>query len=80
MQRIDHAGYQRYILQRNPPRFDPDGEIVEPADEYEDDDDLSTVEENPYADIQLEGVWSNLFSFYFYQTYTDHISQPFLRP
>lgn len=54
LQKIEHAGYHRYILQRNPPRYDPDGDIVEAADEYEDEDDLSTVEENPYADIQLE--------------------------
>lgn len=53
-QRIEHAGYKRYILQRNPPRFDPDGDIVEGDDEYEDGDDLEPVEENPYADIQLE--------------------------
>jgi hypothetical protein len=55
-QRIEHAGYHRYILQRNPPRYDPDGDIIEPGDEYEDEDDLSVVEENPYADIKLEGA------------------------
>ncbi|KAF2731170.1 hypothetical protein EJ04DRAFT_499188 [Polyplosphaeria fusca] len=47
--RIQHAGHRRYILKRNPPRFDPDGDIVEIGDEYEDEDDLSTVEENPIA-------------------------------
>ena len=56
LQRIDHAGYKRYILQRNPARFDPDGDIVEPDDEYEDEDDLEAVEENPYANIQLESA------------------------
>ncbi|ORY13457.1 RXT2-like protein [Clohesyomyces aquaticus] len=60
--RIDHAGYHRYILQRNPPRFDPDGDIVEPGDEYDDEDDLSTVEENPYADIRLEHLLAPLTS------------------
>jgi len=55
-QRIDHAGYKRYILQRNPARFDPDGDIVEPDDEYDDEDDLEAVEENPYANIQLESA------------------------
>jgi hypothetical protein len=54
LQRIDHAGYKRYILQRNPPRFDPDGDIVEAGDEYEDEDDLEAVEDSPYADIRLE--------------------------
>lgn len=37
-----------------PPRYDPDGDIVEPTDEYEDEDDLESVEENPYTDIRLE--------------------------
>jgi hypothetical protein len=54
LQRIEHAGYKRYILQRNPPRFDPDGDIVEPDDEYEDEDDLEAVQENPYSDIHIE--------------------------
>jgi len=56
-QQVEHAGYRRYILQRNPPRYDPDGDIVEPSDEYEDEDDLEAVEENPYADIRLERTW-----------------------
>ncbi|KAF2704510.1 hypothetical protein K504DRAFT_485102 [Pleomassaria siparia CBS 279.74] len=60
--RIEHAGYQRYILQRNPPRYDPDGDVVEPGDEYEDEDDLSTVEDNPYADIRLENLLAPLTS------------------
>jgi hypothetical protein len=54
LQRIEHAGYKRYILQRNPPRFDPDGDIVEPDDEYDDEDDLEAVQENPYSDIHIE--------------------------
>lgn len=58
-QRIEHAGYKRYVLQRNPPRYDPDGDVVEPDDEYDDDDDLEVVEENPYADIRLERVYQN---------------------
>ncbi|KAF2202716.1 hypothetical protein GQ43DRAFT_447943 [Delitschia confertaspora ATCC 74209] len=52
--KIDHAGYQRYILHYNPPRYDPDGDIVEPVDEYEDEDELSQVEEDPYSEIHLE--------------------------
>ncbi|KAG9197468.1 hypothetical protein G6514_001536 [Epicoccum nigrum] len=60
--RIEHAGYRRHILQRNPPRFDPDGDIVEPSDEYEDEDDLEAVEENPYADIRLERLLRPLTS------------------
>ncbi|KAF2274520.1 uncharacterized protein EI97DRAFT_101281 [Westerdykella ornata] len=60
--RIVHAGYQRYILQRNPPKYDPDGDVVEPGDEYEDESELSSVEENPYADIRLEELLAPLTS------------------
>ncbi|KAH6615299.1 RXT2-like protein [Boeremia exigua] len=60
--RVEHGGYRRYILQRNPPRYDPDGDIVEPSDEYEDEDDLEAVEENPYADIRLERLLRPLTS------------------
>ncbi|KAH9865456.1 hypothetical protein J1614_009040 [Plenodomus biglobosus] len=60
--RIEHAGYHRSILQRNPPRFDPDGDIVEPNDEYDDDDDLEAIEENPYGNIRLESVLAPLTS------------------
>ncbi|KAF1968637.1 hypothetical protein BU23DRAFT_558369 [Bimuria novae-zelandiae CBS 107.79] len=60
--RIEHAGYRRYILQRNPPKYDPDGDMVEVGDEDEEDDDLSTVEENPYADIRLEELLAPLTS------------------
>lgn len=56
--RIEHAGYSRNILQRNPPRYDPDGDVVELEDEYEEEDDLEVVEENPYADIALERTYS----------------------
>jgi hypothetical protein len=55
-QRIEHAGYHRSILQRNPPRFDQDGDIVEVDDEFDEDDDLEVVEENPYGNIQLESM------------------------
>ncbi|EDU39992.1 conserved hypothetical protein [Pyrenophora tritici-repentis Pt-1C-BFP] len=60
--RIEHAGYQRSILQRNPPRYDADGDIVEIEDEYDDEDDVETVEENPYGDIQLESLLAPLTS------------------
>ncbi|KAF2131486.1 hypothetical protein P153DRAFT_286395 [Dothidotthia symphoricarpi CBS 119687] len=60
--RVEHAGYHRSILQRNPTRFDPDGDIVEHEDEYEDEDDLEAVEENPYGDIHLENLLAPLTS------------------
>ncbi|CAN9148157.1 unnamed protein product [Alternaria alternata] len=60
--RIEHAGYYRSILQRNPPRYDPDGDIVEVDDEYEDEEDVEPVEENPYGNIQLESLLAPLTS------------------
>ncbi|CAN9481495.1 unnamed protein product [Alternaria alternata] len=60
--RIEHAGYHRSILQRNPPRYDPDGDIVEVDDEYEDEEDVEPVEENPYGNIQLESLLAPLTS------------------
>ncbi|KAL6703245.1 hypothetical protein ACN47E_010033 [Coniothyrium glycines] len=61
--RIEHAGYGRYILQRNPPRYDPDGDVVELEDEYDEEDDLlEAVEENPYGAIQLENLLAPLTS------------------
>lgn len=60
--RIEHAGYHRSILRRNPPRYDPDGDIVEPDDEYDEQDDLESVEENPYGDVQLENILAPLTS------------------
>jgi hypothetical protein len=55
-QRIEHAGYNRHILQRNPLRYDLDGDVVDPEDEYEDDDDVEALEENPYGQIRLESM------------------------
>ncbi|EUC32944.1 hypothetical protein COCCADRAFT_5473 [Bipolaris zeicola 26-R-13] len=60
--RIEHAGYHRYILQRNPPRYDADGDVVEVDDEYEDEDDVEPVEENPYGNIHLENLLAPLTS------------------
>lgn len=59
-QSIEHAGYQRNILRRNPMRYDADG------DELDDEDsdaeaDARAAEENPYAEIHLEGEITALF-------------------
>ncbi|KNG48626.1 cyclin b1 interacting protein 1 [Stemphylium lycopersici] len=62
IRRIEHAGYHRSILQRNPPRYDPDGDEVEVDDEYEEEDDVEPVEENPYGNIQLESLLAPLTS------------------
>ncbi|KAI4946102.1 hypothetical protein J4E91_007545 [Alternaria rosae] len=60
--RIEHAGYHRSILQRNPPRYDADGDVVEVDEEYEDEEDVEAVEENPYGNIQLESLLAPLTS------------------
>ncbi|CAF9926753.1 MAG: hypothetical protein ALECFALPRED_003524 [Alectoria fallacina] len=52
---IEHAGYRRNILRRNPKRFDEDGEELEDEDEDEEAD-ARAAEENPYAEIQLENL------------------------
>ncbi|KAL1599614.1 hypothetical protein SLS60_007417 [Paraconiothyrium brasiliense] len=54
------AGNRPY-KKRNPPRYDPDGDMVEVGDE-DDEDDLSPVEENPYADMRLEELLAPLTS------------------
>ena len=58
-QMIEHAGYRRNILRRNPKRYDANGEELEDDDEDEDAD-AQAAEENPYAGIQLESkeVWA----------------------
>ena len=52
-QTIEHAGYRRNILRRNPKRYDEDGEELEDDDEDEEAD-VRAAEDNPYAEIQLE--------------------------
>lgn len=53
-QQIEHAGYTRYILERNPRRYNDFG------DELEDEDsdaeaDAEAEEENAYSGVRLEG-------------------------
>ena len=52
-QTVEHAGYRRNILHRNPKRYDEDGEELEDDDEDEEAD-ARAAEENPYADIKIE--------------------------
>ncbi|KIW67572.1 hypothetical protein PV04_06812 [Phialophora macrospora] len=52
-QRIEHAGYTRYILQRNPIRTNEDGDELE-DDESDAEADADAEAENPYAGIRLE--------------------------
>ena len=53
IQKIDHAGYQRYIIHQNPPKIDEDGDLVE--DDDEDGEGVgSPAEENPFQETKLE--------------------------
>jgi len=54
-QKIDYNGYSRHIINRNPLRIDADGDVVD-DDDSDSLPDLSDAEENPYADIRLEGM------------------------
>ncbi|KAJ9317266.1 hypothetical protein DTO271D3_2556 [Paecilomyces variotii] len=50
---IEHAGYRRYILQRNPPRYDSEGDELD-EDDVDSEADAAAAEENPFAEIALE--------------------------
>ncbi|KAM0796276.1 RXT2-like protein [Usnea florida] len=52
---IEHAGYRRDILRRNPKRYDEDGEELDESDE-DGEADARAAEENPYAEILLENL------------------------
>ncbi|OJJ49543.1 hypothetical protein ASPZODRAFT_12674 [Penicilliopsis zonata CBS 506.65] len=52
-QKINHAGYTRYILQRNPPRYDSEGDELDEDDE-DSEADAAAAEENPFSEIALE--------------------------
>ncbi|KAJ5698447.1 hypothetical protein N7462_000452 [Penicillium macrosclerotiorum] len=52
-EKIEHAGYTRHILQRNPIRYDSEGdELDEEAEDSEAD--AAAAEENPFSGIALE--------------------------
>lgn len=52
-QRVEHAGYIRYTLQHNPPRYDSEGDELDEDDE-DSEADAAAAEENPFSDIALE--------------------------
>lgn len=55
MQQVNHAGYQRYIIQQNPLRYDEDGDLID--DEMEEDGDYdSLTDDNPWGGTRLEGA------------------------
>lgn len=54
LQKVEHAGYTKFILSRNPKRYD---EFDEELDEFSSDEeaDAAAAEENAYGGIKLEG-------------------------
>ncbi|KAF7163351.1 hypothetical protein CNMCM5623_008329 [Aspergillus felis] len=54
-QKIEHVGYTRYILQRNPLRYDSEGDELDEDDE-DSEADAAAAEENPFSEIALENL------------------------
>ncbi|KAJ5226760.1 uncharacterized protein N7469_006766 [Penicillium citrinum] len=52
-EKVDHAGYTRYILNRNPVRYDSEGDELDEEDE-DSEADAAAAEENPFSGIALE--------------------------
>lgn len=50
-----YNGYSRYVISRNPPRVDHDGDVVDSENE---NSDLETTdaEDDPYRDVRLEST------------------------
>ncbi|KAK4195208.1 RXT2-like protein [Triangularia verruculosa] len=60
----EHAGYQRAIINHNPPLIDQDGyDITSDDDEQEVQEALATaMDDNPYSDVHLEQIFAPLAS------------------
>lgn len=54
-QKIEHAGYTRYILARNPHRYNQFGDELDDS-ESDQEADGDAEEQNPYGGIRLEGM------------------------
>ncbi|KAI9655061.1 MAG: hypothetical protein M1829_000694 [Trizodia sp. TS-e1964] len=59
--RIEHAGYERNIISRNPLRYDEFGDELEDED-VDDQADAAAAEENPYSGIKIESLLAPLTS------------------
>ncbi|KAJ6088298.1 hypothetical protein N7486_009559 [Penicillium sp. IBT 16267x] len=52
-EKVEHAGYTRHILRRNPVRYDSEGDELDEEDE-DSEADTAAAEENPFSGIALE--------------------------
>ncbi|KAI9840692.1 MAG: hypothetical protein M1837_001368 [Sclerophora amabilis] len=59
--KIDHAGYRRYVISRNPSRFDEDGDELD-EDDVDEQADAAAAEEDPYSSIRIENTLAPLTS------------------
>ncbi|EDN04118.1 hypothetical protein I7I51_08748 [Histoplasma capsulatum] len=57
--RINHAGYTRDIVERNPPKYDSEGDELDEED-AEEHADPEMADENPFGDIHLEELLAPL--------------------
>ncbi|MCJ1468755.1 hypothetical protein MMC07_007385 [Pseudocyphellaria aurata] len=57
--KIEHAGYERYIISRNPKRYDEDGDELD-DDEVDEQADADAAARNPYNEIHLEEILAPL--------------------
>ena len=54
--KIEHAGYTRFILERNPRRYNEYGDELDDS-ESDQEADEDAADENAYTGIRLEGVF-----------------------
>ncbi|MCJ1287115.1 hypothetical protein MMC26_006463 [Xylographa opegraphella] len=57
--KVEHAGYSRFVLRRNPKRYDEYGDELE-DDEVDERADAEATESNPYGNVKLEGVMHSM--------------------
>ncbi|KAI9775485.1 MAG: hypothetical protein M1839_001102 [Geoglossum umbratile] len=58
---IEHAGYRRHIVSRNPPRLDEDGDELDEED-VDEEADAAARADNVYGDIRVEEILAPLTS------------------
>ena len=57
--KIEHAGYTRFILERNPRRYNEYGDELDDS-ESDQEADEDAADENAYAGIRLEGMFVHM--------------------
>lgn len=66
LQTVEHAGYQRTVISRNPPLIDEDGYELDSDDDEERIAEVqaAAAEDDPYSGIRIDGTtrlyWSRV--------------------